>query len=64
MMIAMMIIVMILGDDDNDDQTQVISFLDRSRQHPQAIYSSRLLNPYIKDLGTECSECLDCEIKD
>ena len=51
-------------DDDNDDQTQVISFLDRSRQNPQAIYSSRLLNPYIKDLGTECSECLDCEIKD
>ncbi|GBB98970.1 hypothetical protein RclHR1_03380012 [Rhizophagus clarus] len=30
--------------------------------HPQAIYTSRLLNPFTKDLGY--SECLDCVITD
>ncbi|CAB5354867.1 unnamed protein product [Rhizophagus irregularis] len=37
----------------------------QSTTHPQAIYTSRLLNSFTKDLHSECSECsecLDCEI--
>ncbi|GES83246.1 kinase-like domain-containing protein [Rhizophagus clarus] len=37
--------------------------LKKSKQHPQAIYTSRLLNPYTKDLTIyDNSECLDCGI--
>src|SRR5687768_8634190 len=35
----------------------------QSTTHPQAIYTSRLLNPFTKDLKYEISECLDCEIR-
>ena len=31
--------------------------------HPEAIYTSRLLNPFTKDLNDK-SECLDCKIND
>jgi hypothetical protein len=42
-------------------------FLEEKRQsatHPQAVYTSRLLNPFTKDLPKYDlnSECLDCEI--
>jgi hypothetical protein len=37
----------------------------QSATHPQAIYTSRLLNPFTKDLlKYENSECLDCVITD
>ncbi|GBC06846.1 hypothetical protein RclHR1_07090005 [Rhizophagus clarus] len=37
--------------------------LKKNKQHPQAIYTSRLLNPYTKDLMIyDNSECLDCGI--
>ncbi|GET02087.1 kinase-like domain-containing protein [Rhizophagus clarus] len=36
----------------------------KSTIHPQAIYTSRLLNPFTKDLNdSNTAECLDCEIK-
>jgi serine/threonine protein kinase len=36
----------------------------RQTTHPQAIYTSRLLNPFTKDLPKYDSECLDCAITD
>ncbi|GBC42912.2 kinase-like domain-containing protein [Rhizophagus irregularis DAOM 181602=DAOM 197198] len=30
--------------------------------HPQAIYTSRLLNPFTEDLDNNTAECLDCKI--
>ncbi|CAB5393790.1 unnamed protein product [Rhizophagus irregularis] len=37
--------------------------LKKNKQHPQAIYTSRLLNPYTAELQEyDNSECLDCEI--
>jgi serine/threonine protein kinase len=37
----------------------------KNKQHPQAIYTSRLLNPYTKDLPKyENSDCLSCVITD
>jgi hypothetical protein len=44
------------------------SFLEERRRlitHPQAVYTSRLLNPFTKDLPKydhNSDECLDCEI--
>ncbi|GBB97035.1 hypothetical protein RclHR1_00290033 [Rhizophagus clarus] len=32
--------------------------------HPQAIYTSRLLNPFTKDLAKILTDCLDCAILD
>ena len=35
----------------------------QSTTHPQAIYTSRLLNPFTKDLPKDDkTECLDCKI--
>ncbi|CAB4431919.1 unnamed protein product [Rhizophagus irregularis] len=33
-------------------------------QHPQAYYTSRLLNPFTKDLSNDDTDCLDCMIDD
>jgi serine/threonine protein kinase len=39
------------------------SSFEKNKQHPQAIYTSRLLNPYTKDLPKyENTECLSCAI--
>ncbi|CAB4433260.1 unnamed protein product [Rhizophagus irregularis] len=43
-----------------------LSSLNEDKQittHPQAVYTSRLLNPFIKNLNNH-SECLDCTITD
>jgi serine/threonine protein kinase len=39
-------------------------FFKKSKQHPQAIYTSRLLNPFTKDLKYDNSECLSYVISD
>ncbi|CAB5384021.1 unnamed protein product [Rhizophagus irregularis] len=43
-----------------------LSSLNEDKQittHPQAVYTSRLLNPFTKSLNNH-SECLDCAITD
>ncbi|RGB28192.1 hypothetical protein C1646_362046 [Rhizophagus diaphanus] len=40
-----------------------LSSFEKNKQHPEAIYTSRLLDPYTKDLPKyDNSECLDCAI--
>ena len=51
----------------DDDDDQVVSSFEKSRRsttHPLAIYTSRLLSPFINSINSVNSECFDCEITD
>jgi hypothetical protein len=46
-----------------ENYRKLYHFLKKNKQHPQAIYTSRLLNPCTAELQEyDNSECLDCEI--
>ncbi|PKC59070.1 hypothetical protein RhiirA1_469985, partial [Rhizophagus irregularis] len=45
-------------------KTNVLSTGNSQSIHPQACYTSRLLNPFTEDLLKDDTDCLDCMIND
>ncbi|UZO14478.1 uncharacterized protein OCT59_005935 [Rhizophagus irregularis] len=49
---------------DEYRKTNFLSIENSQSIHPQAYYTSRLLNPFTKDLSNDYTDCLDCNIND
>jgi len=49
---------------DEYRKTNFLSTGNSQSIHPQACYTSRLLNPFTKDLSKDDTDCLDCMIND